>query len=375
MAPRRGTPHGPRRQRLLAPSPQARPRRLWCAPLPGPAQVSPDDATTSHRRAATLAGCAALALWAFLAPLARLAAPLPPLLLTGLGFAAGGLLGLAVVAARGRRLAVALRQPPLAWTHGVGGLAGFHALYFAALHLAPPVEANLLNYTWPLLIVLLSAPLRGLRLGPRRLLGVALGAAGAALLLSGGASFPAGAALGFACAAGAALTWALYSVLAGTARFAAVPTEAVAGFCLASAALALAAHLAFEAPAWPGARQWLAVALLGAGPMGAAFFLWDAGMKRGDPRLLGTLGYAAPVASTLLLAAFGQGALTWRTLAAAGLVAGGGLLAATARDGTPPPRRRGAAAGKGGGPGAVPPATARPQPSSFSAPSSEVMNR
>jgi len=96
---------------------------------------------------------------------------LPPLLLTALGFAVGGLLGLAVVAARGR-LGL-LRQPPLVWAHGVGGLAGYHALHFAALALAPPVEANLLNYTWPVLIVLLSGPVLGLPLGlplgPRRL--------------------------------------------------------------------------------------------------------------------------------------------------------------------------------------------------------------
>lgn len=282
----------------------------------------------------TLAGCAALILWAFLAPLARLAAPLPPLLVTGLAFALGGLLGLIVVVARGGSdgLSRALRHEPAAWAHGVGGLAGFHALYFAALALAPPVEANLLNYTWPLLIVLLAAPIRGLPLGPRRLAGVALGAAGAALLLlgGGGAEFRAESALGFACAIGSALIWALYSVFAG-AKFAHVPTEGVASFCLASSGFAIAGHLAFEAPAVIGGVQWLALALLGLGPMGAAFFLWDAGMKRGDPRLLGTLGYATPVASTLLLGALGLGALSWQAGVAAALVAGGGLLAATAR--------------------------------------------
>jgi drug/metabolite transporter (DMT)-like permease len=279
---------------------------------------------------ATLAGCAALALWAFLALLSRLAQPLPPLLLTALGFAVGGLLGLIVVAARGRL--GALRQPPLAWAHGVGGLAGYHALYFAALALAPPVEANLLNYTWPVLIVLLSRPILGLPLGPRRLGGVALAAAGVALLLAGAERAPAGAAssplAGFACAIAAGCTWALYSVLAR--RLAAVPTEAVAGFCLAAGALAGAAHLALEPPAWPDAATWPAVLLMGAGPMGAAFFLWDAGMKRGDPRLLGTLAYATPVASTLLLVAVGEGALTWEVLAAVALVTGGGVLAATA---------------------------------------------
>ncbi|WP_240756630.1 DMT family transporter [Roseicella aquatilis] len=281
---------------------------------------------------ATIAGCAALLLWAFLALLARLAQPLPPLLLTGLAFAVGGTLGLVVVAARGRL--GALRQSPLVWLHGVGGLAGYHALYFAALALAPPVEANLLNYTWPLLIVLLSAPIRGLPLGPRRLAGVGLGALGAVLLLAGGmqGGFGGGAPLGYALALAAGLTWALYSVLAGTPRLAGVPTEAVAGFCLAAAALGLLGHALFEAPAaWPGAGPWLAVLLLGTGPVGAAFFLWDVGMKRGDPRLLGTLAYAVPVASTLLLATFGGGHLSPAMLLATALVVGGGILAATAR--------------------------------------------
>jgi drug/metabolite transporter (DMT)-like permease len=287
-----------------------------------PAESAPEQVSR-----ATLAGCGALALWAFLALLARLAAGVPPLQLTALAFAVGGVLALAVVAARGG-LGL-LRQGPLAWAHGVGGLFGYHALYFAALALAPAVEANLLNYLWPLLIVLLSAPILGLRLGPRRLAGVALGFAGCVLLVGAGASFPPGAALGFLAAAGCALVWSVYSVT--SKRMQAVPTEAVAGFCLATALLAGITHLLFETTVVPDARQWLAVLLLGAGPLGAAFFLWDSGMKRGDPRLLGTLAYAVPVASTLLLVVAGEGVLTWRAGVAALLVAGGGLLAATAR--------------------------------------------
>jgi drug/metabolite transporter (DMT)-like permease len=223
----------------------------------------------------------------------------------------------------------ALRQPPLVWAHGVGGLFGYHALYFAALASAPAVEANLLNYLWPLLIVLLSAPILGLRLGPRRLLGVGLGFLGCALLLGGGARFPAEAWFGFLCAIGCAFVWALYSVTAR--RLDRVPTGAVAGFCGGSAVLALVAHLVFEPSVMPDARQALAVLLLGLGPVGAAFFLWDLGMKRGDPRLLGTLAYGVPVASTLLLITAGAGAFTWNVGLALALVAGGGWLAATAR--------------------------------------------
>jgi len=276
---------------------------------------------------ATLAGIGALALWAFLAPLSRLAAGLPPLQVTACAFAVAGAASLAVVATRGRL--GALRQRPRVWVHGVGGLAGYHALYFAALALAPAVEANLLNYLWPLLIVLLSAPILGMPLGARRLAGVAMGFAGCALLVGAGAAFPREAALGFLCAIGAAVVWAVYSVTAK--RLAAVPTEAVAGFCGAAALLAALAHLGFERFVLPDGRQALALLLLGLGPVGAAFFLWDWGMKRGDPRLLGTLAYAVPVASTLLLLALGEGEATWRLVLAVALVAGGGWVAGRAR--------------------------------------------
>ena len=276
---------------------------------------------------ATLAGCGALALWAFLAVLARGAAGIPPLQLTAMGFAVAGVLGVGLVAARGRL--ATLRQPAIVWAHGVGGLFGYHALYFAALAFAPAVEANLLNYLWPLLIVLFSAPILGLRLGPARLAGVVLGFAGCALLLGGGARFPAEAWFGFTCAVGCAVVWALYSVLSNRMRR--VPTEAVAGFCLASAGLGLVSHWMFETTVWPDWRQAASVLLLGLGPVGAAFFLWDRGMKGGDPRMLGTLAYAVPVASTLLLVATGEAALSWRLGAAVALVAAGGLLAARAR--------------------------------------------
>jgi len=278
---------------------------------------------------ATLAGCGALILWAFLALLSRLAAGIPPLQLTAMGFAIGGGVGLAVVLARGK--AAALRQGPLAWAHGVGGLFGYHALYFLAFALAPALEVNLINYLWPLLIVLLSAPIRGLPLGPVRLAGVVFGFAGCALLVGTGASFPPEALAGFIAAAGCAVVWTVYSVTAGTPRLARVPTEAVAGFCLATAVLAAVLHLGLESTVAPDARQWLAVLLLGLGPVGAAFFLWDVGMKRGDPRLLGTLAYAVPVASTLLLIAAGEGELSWRAALATLMVAGGGFIAARAK--------------------------------------------
>lgn len=276
---------------------------------------------------ATWAGSLALLLWALLALLSRAAASLPPFQLAAMAFAVSGSLGMAWLwAVRGLD---ALRVPPLAWVHGVGGLFGYHALFFAAMAHAPAAEANLLNYTWPLLIVLLSAPLLGLRLTVRHLLGVATGLLGSLLLLAQGTSFTAGALLGYLCAVGAAVTWALYSVLARRMRM--VPTRAVIGYCAASAVLAAAAHLLFETTIVPGWQTLLPVLALGLGPVGVAFLLWDFGMKQSDPRLLGALAYATPVASTVILGLAGFAPLNVVTVAAALLVVTGGWIAASAQ--------------------------------------------
>lgn len=276
-------------------------------------------------RATLLGGCA-LALWALLALLSRAAAALPPFELAAMAFGVSGGLGLVWLWARGR-LGV-LRVPALGWVHGVGGLFGYHALFFAAMAHAPAAEANLINYTWPLLIVLLSAPVLGLRLTPRHLIGVAIGLCGSLLLLVRGTSFTGDALFGYCCAGGAAVAWALYSVLAR--RMQAVATEAVIGFCAASAVLAALAHLVFEVSVMPDRWALVATVGLGIGPVGVAFLLWDFGMKRGDPRLLGALAYGTPVASTIVLGIAGFAVLSALTCVAVLLVVTGGWVAAGA---------------------------------------------
>ena len=276
---------------------------------------------------ATLIGSLAILLWASLALLTAASGAMPPFQLAALTFAVGGLVGLAYAAARGKL--GALRQPWPVWLHGAGGLFCYHALYFAALRGAPPAQAGLIAYLWPLLIVLLSSLLPGERLTRRHILGALLGLSGVAVLLLGGeagAAFEMRYAPGYGCALAAAFVWAGYSVL--SRRFAAVPTEAVAGFCLATALLAALCHLAFETTVWPqGAAQWLAVLGLGAGPVGLAFYVWDIGMKQGDIKLLGVASYAAPVLSTLLLVAAGFAAPSLALGLACALIVGGALTA------------------------------------------------
>jgi drug/metabolite transporter (DMT)-like permease len=281
-------------------------------------------------RAATLLGLIAILLWATLAPLTVLASGLPPFQLVGMSFTLGALIGVAFLAISPDARRDLRRVTLPAVLVGVGGLLGFHFFYFLSLSLAPALEANLVNYLWPLLIVLFSALLPGgERLRPHHWIGALIAFGGATLAITKGERLPEiapGALAGYGIALLSAFTWAAYSVL--SRLFAAVPSSAVTLYCAATAVSGLAAHFALETTTWPlSTIQWLAVAGLGLGPVGLAFYVWDYGCKHGDLRVLGASAYFAPLLSTVLLVAFGlaQGAaMLWLAAAA---ITGGALLA------------------------------------------------
>ncbi|MDY0022920.1 aromatic amino acid exporter YddG [Arenimonas caeni] len=280
----------------------------------------------SPRARATGAGFGAVLLWSTLAVLTTATEGIPPFQLLALGFGFAGVAGTALLLRPGGPGLAALRQPPAAALLCIGALFGYHALFFLALKRAPVVEANLLNYLWPLLIVVFAALLGGSRVRAGQWLGTALGLAAAVLLVTRGGRLDLDArhALGYAAAIGAALTWGLYSVL--NRRFGDVPSQAMAGACLAVAVLGGLVHLAVETSVAPTPAQWLAIALLGLGPTGAAFWLWDIGTKRGDLATLGTLSYAAPLLSTGWLLLAGQARPHWSQAVALALLVGGAWL-------------------------------------------------
>jgi drug/metabolite transporter (DMT)-like permease len=278
-------------------------------------------------RTATLIGLTAILMWSLLSVMTVATGKIPAFQLAAMTFAIGALVGSLTWIGRGEAVR-ALRQPLIAWIVGVGGLFGYHALYFLALRFAPPAEAGLLNYLWPLLIVLFSSLLPGERLAPHHVIGALLGLAGTVLLLVGNTgSFTSGQVPGLIAAFIAAFVWATYSVL--SRRLKSVPTDAVAGFCAATALLAALVHGLVETTVWPeSALQWLSVIALGIGPVGAAFYAWDIGMKRGDIRVLGAASYATPLLSTAFLILAGFARPSANIALAAVLIAGGGLIAA-----------------------------------------------
>ncbi len=282
--------------------------------------------TMPHNNA-TLLGLLAIGLWAVLALLTTGTGTVPPFQLSAMTFAVASVVGMGVILKTGCGFAV-LRQPPIAWAIGLYGLFGYHALYFAALKLAPPAEAGLIAYLWPLLIVLMTALLPGERLALRHTVAALFGFLGVLVLGfgKGGVGFDAAHWTGYLAALGCAFIWSSYSVLSRTQK--AVPTQAVTGFCLATALLSGIFHIVSETTVWPQTWvQWLSIIGLGLGPVGAAFFLWDYGVKHGDIRLLGTASYAAPVLSTLLLVWAGLASAHWTLGLACLLIVGGAIIA------------------------------------------------
>ena len=287
------------------------------------------------KRTATAIGCVAVLLWSLLALFTEGSRPVPPLLLNALCFSIGGALGLIWVAAQGR-LDQLTTVPFKVYVFGTAGLFGYHFLYFSALRMAPAAEAGLIAYLWPLLIVLFSGFLPGEVLRRGHVLGAGIAFTGAGLIvLRNAQGFDSDALPGFGLAFLCALTWSGYSVI--SRRLGAVPTESVAVFCVATAVLSAVAHLVLEQTVWPdSARSWASTVALGLGPVGLAFYVWDIGVKRGDIQLLGTVSYAAPLLSTLVLVFAGVATATPVLFLAALLIAGGAGIAARASAGRVP---------------------------------------
>jgi len=276
---------------------------------------------------ATFIGFSAILMWSLLALFTTASGQMPPFQLSAICFLIGSLPGIAVLVARPERLKL-LRQPAKVWIVGIAGLFGYHFLYFTALRNAPAVEAGLIAYLWPLLIVVGSAMLPGERLRWYHIAGALAGLAGTVLIVArNGLSFDGAHTIGYGAAFLCAFTWSGYSLL--TRRFDAVSTDVVTGFCLATSILSLVCHLALETTVWPQTGfEWLAVAGLGLLPVGAAFYAWDFGVKNGDIQILGAASYAAPLLSTLNLVLTGFAEPSWRIALACVLVTGGAVLAA-----------------------------------------------
>lgn len=261
----------------------------------------------------------AIVLWSSLAAIAAGMTHVPPFLLIALPFILGGC------------LSIPLRRH---WqfdikilAFGIAGIFGYHLFLFSALRLAPAVEANLINYTWPLLVVLFSPLfLPKLKLTLQHILSALIGFSGVYLLVAGPSAiqFSQEAMLGYGLAFGASITWACYSLI--STRLSGVHSATIGLFCLLSGIFSLVVSALFET--WPTltTSDLGTMVLLGLGPMGLSFYAWDKALKLGDPRTIGVLSYSTPMLSTLLLIWVSGREFEWHILVAMLLIIGAAIV-------------------------------------------------
>lgn len=273
-----------------------------------------------------LLGIFAILLWSTLASLGVLSSAIPPFQLTSMAFFVAFIIGLILWKKEGRGIIVHLRWTLKVWLVGVCGLFGYHYFYFLAIQNAPAIEANLINYLWPLFIVLFSSFLPNEKLRWFHIVGVLFGLIGVIFLVSKGGSFNFKIQYtnGYIYAFIAALTWGAYSVI--SRFFSHIPTSAVGGFCGVTAFLALFCHLLFETTVLPSVQELGIIILIGLGPVGGAFFVWDYGVKNGDIQLLGSMSYFTPLLSTLLLITLGLSAPSSTIWIACSLIVFGSMI-------------------------------------------------
>jgi len=261
-----------------------------------------------------------IALWSFQTFLGAALTSVPPFLLVGSALTVSGLIGVFKIRT--------WRIPWKTFAMGSCGIFGYNLLFFTALQHAPPIETSLLNYLWPLLIVLLTPLfLEGYRLRWYHLMGTVTGFFGASLIITGNRfEVDSSNISGYLLATGAALVWAVYSLL--TKKVKPFSMGAVGAFCLTAGLLSLIIHFCFETSYLPSRQELGLIVLLGSGPLGLAYYTWDGAMKLGDPRIIGSLCYLTPLSSTLVLVFFGGNSMEESTIWAMIFIVGGALLGA-----------------------------------------------
>ncbi|WP_051326823.1 DMT family transporter [Aliagarivorans taiwanensis] len=197
------------------------------------------------------------------------------------------------------------RLSPGHWLAGLIGMFGYHVLLFDAFGRSPAVNVNLVQYLWPLFIVVASPLFSGKRLNWGHSTGALLGFSAVVLCLGGQqVDWHPSHLFGYVEAVIAASFWAYYSLY--NSSKADMPVAAVGGFCLVAGLMALGSYgLTQPQLALPqlSGSEWLSILGLGLGPMGLAFYTWDYCMRHGDPRVLGAASYLTPVLSMLLIVA------------------------------------------------------------------------
>lgn len=200
------------------------------------------------------------------------------------------------------------KQPLTIWIPGIIGVFFNDLAYFTAFKYAPAAQVDIINYLWPMLIVLMSGILPQHSLKKNHLIAVGLGFIGASLAIwstFAEGSFHISHLLGYFLALLSAFSWSFYVVCSMRPNNKA-PVEMIGMFCGVGALFAIVMHSFFETTMWLGPRDIATLLLIGATTCGAAYYFWINGIQHGNSKRLTILSYWVPLASIFILICQGK---------------------------------------------------------------------
>lgn len=198
-----------------------------------------------------------------------------------------------------------IKQPLIVWIVGVVGILGNDFTTIAAFKAAPPVQVELINYLWPMMVVLFACLLPGERFTFKHFLSAFIGLYGAYILMThnhGMAGFHWNYMTGYILAFSGGVIWALYCLISRYHNN--TPLDMLGMYFGIGAIVSFACHWQYEPSVMPSAGQFIILAIMALTTSGLAYFCWDFGCKRGNVKLLSILTYGNPILSALLLIAF-----------------------------------------------------------------------
>lgn len=275
---------------------------------------------------ATGVGCIAILLWSVGALITTTFKNLPSYEIISITLGSASLTLFATIAWQGKWDVFEKAElfPILLATCAITGLQYF---YNEAFKYAPALDADLINYLWPIHLLLLSTILPNERLRMNQLLGAILAFLGIMVLLitTTAHSLP-GANYVYGCFAALldGLLWASYMII--TRYFKRNPYEMTAVYFGLGALFTLTLHFKYETYVAPTYTQSAGLLTMGVFVIGSAYTLWTYGIKYGNYKLMSVIAYLTPILSVGFLALFRKATLSSSMMLACLLVTLGGTL-------------------------------------------------
>lgn len=206
------------------------------------------------------------------------------------------------------------------WLLGIVGIYGNNIFYIGALKYAPPQQAILIYYLWPIFATLLSAIIFREQFRWRNLAALIVGFSALFVLNFQNYHFVfhPDYIKGYVCAIIVAILWSGYVVISSKSK--PIPIETLGLFFGVGALCSFGIHFSIETTVIPNNEQILFLVIIAILTQYFAYYAWQLGIQKGNAQLLSLLSYGTPIMAVIWLAMVGIAHMSIHLMIAALLI-------------------------------------------------------